>query len=319
MNLEGLSVLVTGGSGSFGQKFTEMALPLGPRRLIIYSRDELKQEEMRRRFGDADPLRYFIGDVRDEARLRRALEGVDIVVHAAALKQVPAAEYNPAEAVKTNIIGTLNLVEAALDCGVGKVLGLSSDKAVAPLNLYGATKLVMEKLLIQANSYRGPNRLTAFACTRYGNVIGSRGSVAPLFQEQARTGRVTVTHKDMTRFWLTLEQGVEFVLACLERMKGGEVFVPKVPSMRVVDVAWALAPDAEVEIIGIRPGEKLHEAMVAPGEQALDIGSCYVILPSHVTGWEGKGIMMPPMWSYTSDTNKQWLTNEAFKTLLEGA
>ena len=320
MNLQGLSVLVTGGTGSFGQKFVETALPLGPKRLIVYSRDELKQEEMRRKFGEADPLRFFIGDVRDASRLRRALEGVDIVVHAAALKQVPAAEYNPAEAVKTNIMGALNLIEAALDNGVGKVLALSSDKAVAPLNLYGATKLVMEKLLIQANSYRGPNRETLFSCTRYGNVIGSRGSVVPLFQEQAKAGRVTVTHPDMTRFWLTLEQGVQFVLEALEHMRGGEVFVPKIPSMRVADVAKALAPDAAVEMIGIRPGEKLHESLTAPGEPVVDLGWCYAVIPTHVWWRQAKVVEAKPMqpsWSYTSDGNDRWLTQEEFLKLAE--
>jgi UDP-N-acetylglucosamine 4,6-dehydratase len=320
MHLEGQSILVTGATGSFGQKFVEMTLPLNPERLIVFSRDELKQDEMRHRFGDADPLRYFLGDIRDANRLRRALEGVDIVIHAAALKQVPALEYNPAEAVKTNIIGALNLIDASLDTGVKKVLALSSDKATMPLSLYGATKLVMEKLLIQANSYRGANRETAFSCTRYGNVIGSRGSVVPLFREQAQRGKVTVTRGDMTRFWLTLKQGVNFVLDCVERMHGGEVFVPKIPSMRILDVAHALAPGAVIDEVGIRPGEKLHEAMVAPGEMAVDIGPCYVILPPRIWWQDGQwseGERMPPMWSYTSDGNDRWLTEEEFLRLAD--
>src|SRR5512143_3945277 len=256
-------ILITGGTGSFGKKFVEIALrDLSPRKIIVFSRDELKQHEMRAAGFDQPNLRYFIGDVRDRERLTRAMHGVDIVVHAAALKQVPACEYNPLEAIKTNIMGTSNVVEAALDTGVKKVLALSTDKAVNPVNLYGATKLAAEKLTIQSNAYAAGSA-TRYACTRYGNVVGSRGSVVPLFLKQRASGRVTVTDERMTRFWLSLEQGVRFVISCIEQMEGGEVFVPKIPSTRVLDLARAIAPDAQVEIIGIRPGEKLHEVLIS--------------------------------------------------------
>ena len=262
------SVLVTGGTGSFGKKFTEIMLrDHPPRRLIVFSRDELKQHEMRQMFPDTkdSPMRYFIGDVRDADRLRRAMQGVDVVVHAAALKQVPACEYNPIEAVLTNITGARNIIEAALDTGVKKVMAVSTDKAVNPVNLYGATKLVSEKLFVQANAYSGAGP-TRFSCVRYGNVVGSRGSVIPLFLQQRRTGRVTVTDARMTRFWLILEQGVRFVIHCLNRMHGGEVFVPKIPSMSITDLTTAVASDCKVEYIGIRPGEKLHEVLVSEDE-----------------------------------------------------
>jgi UDP-N-acetylglucosamine 4,6-dehydratase/5-epimerase len=261
-----LSVLITGGSGSFGKKFTEIMLrDFHPRRLIIFSRDELKQHEMRIGGFDHPNLRYFIGDVRDVDRLRRAMHGVDIVVHAAALKQVPACEYNPIEAVLTNITGARNVIEAALDCGVKKVIGISTDKAVNPVNLYGATKLVAEKLLVQANAYSGSGP-THFSCVRYGNVVGSRGSVIPLFFAQRKNGKVTVTDARMTRFWITLEQGVRFVIQCIEQMHGGEIFVPKIPSMRMTDLVTAIAPECDVEYIGIRPGEKVHEVLVSEDE-----------------------------------------------------
>src|SRR3989442_746479 len=246
------SVLVTGGTGSFGQKFVQFLLENhSPRRLIIFSRDELKQHEMRTAGFNDPSLRYFIGDVRDLERLRRALHGVDIAVHAAALKQVPACEYNPIEAVHTNILGARNLIEASLDTGVERVMALSTDKAVNPVNLYGATKLVAEKLVVQANAYRGEGP-TRFSCVRYGNVIGSRGSVIPLFQKQRAGGTVTITDERMTRFWITLEQGVKFVVHCIEQMQGGEVFVPKIPSMRIVDLADALAPNCAHQVTGIR-------------------------------------------------------------------
>src|SRR5689334_7978381 len=260
------TVLVTGGTGSFGQQFARVLLrDHHPQKLIIFSRDELKQHEMRVNGFDHPSLRFFLGDVRDVYRLRRAMQGVDIVVHAAALKQVPAAEYNPSEAVMTNIMGGRNVVDAALDCGVKKVLALSTDKAVNPVNLYGATKLVAEKLFVQANAYSGTGP-TRFACVRYGNVIGSRGSVIPLFLEQRKTGRVSVTDARMTRFWITLEQGVQFVIRCIEQMRGGEVFVPKLPSMHLADMIKVIAPEAEIDVIGIRPGEKLHEALVSEDE-----------------------------------------------------
>src|SRR5512140_2281153 len=242
MDWQNQTILVTGGTGSFGKKFVEIALrELQPRKIIVFSRDELKQHEMREA-GFAQPnLRYFIGDVRDRERLVRALHGVDIVIHAAALKQVPACEYNPMEAVKTNIMGTSNVVEAALDAGVKKVMALSTDKAVNPVNLYGATKLAAEKLTVQSNAYAAGSA-TRYACVRYGNVVGSRGSVVPVFLKQREHGTITITDDRMTRFWLSLEQGVRFVVECIEQMHGGEVFVPKIPSMKVLDLAKAIAP-----------------------------------------------------------------------------
>jgi UDP-N-acetylglucosamine 4,6-dehydratase len=313
MDWSNFSVLVTGGTGSFGKKLTEVMLKeYHPRRLIIFSRDELKQHEMRVSGFEHPSLRYFIGDVRDVNRLRRALQGVDIVVHAAALKQVPACEYNPIEAIATNIDGARNLVDAALDCGVKRVLALSTDKATAPINLYGATKLVSEKLFVQANAYRGMEG-ARFACVRYGNVVGSRGSVVPLFLQQRLSGKLTVTDKNMTRFWITLDQGVRFVLSCIEQMHGGEVFIPKLPSMNVMDLASALAPECEIEVIGIRPGEKLHELLISEDEarQSVEVADRYVILPTHPWWSIGNWIHGRPVaegFSYASNTNQQWLT-----------
>ena len=237
---------------------------------------------------DHASLRYFLGDIRDVDRMRRAMRGIDVVIHAAALKQVPACEYNPGEAVKTNVDGARNVIEAAIDSGVKKVLGLSTDKAVNPVNLYGATKLCAEKLLVQGNAYSAPGG-TRFSCTRYGNVLGSRGSVIPVFRAQRPSGRITVTDRRMTRFWLTLEQGVRFVLDCVERMCGGEVFIPKIPSMKILDLAEAIAPECEVDVVGIRPGEKLHEMMISRDEarHTLDAGDRFVILPEHP--WWGTG------------------------------
>ena len=283
MNWEDRTILVTGGTGSFGKALTRVVLEeLNPKKLIIYSRDELKQFEMRRVLGfDDERIRYFIGDVRDKQRLYRAMDGVDVVVHAAAMKQVPACEYNPIEAVRTNIEGATNIIDVAIDEGVQKVIALSTDKAVNPINLYGATKLVAEKLFVQGNSYAGAG-VTRFSCTRYGNVVGSRGSVIPLLKQQRSTGTVTVTDERMTRFWLTIEQGVRFVLRCIEHMQGGEVFVPKIPSMRILDLAKAVAPDCTIEFIGIRPGEKLHEVLVSRDEsrQTREFDDMYVIEPS---------------------------------------
>src|SRR5579859_4483563 len=276
-------VLLTGGTGSFGRKFTQLMLEkYHPRKLIIFSRDELKQHEMRTSGFDHPSLRYFIGDVRDGDRLRRAMNGVDVVVHAAALKQVPACEYNPIEAVLTNVMGARNVIEAALDAEVGRVLAISTDKACSPVNLYGATKLVSEKLFVQANAYSGAGP-TRFSCLRYGNVVGSRGSVIPLFKEQVKTGRVTVTDPRMTRFWLTLEQGVKFVTRSIEGMHGGEVFIPKIPSMSILDLVAALAPHCDIVNTGIRPGEKLHEALIGEDEssRAIDLDGMYVIKPAH--------------------------------------
>jgi UDP-N-acetylglucosamine 4,6-dehydratase len=307
------TVLITGGTGSFGQMFARILLQeYHPHKLIIFSRDELKQHDMRVN-GFAQPnIRFFLGDVRDTERLRRAMQGVDVVVHAAALKQVPACEYNPIEAVMTNINGAKNVIDAALDSGVHRVLALSTDKAVNPVNLYGATKLVAEKLFVQANAYsgRGPTR---FSCVRYGNVVGSRGSVIPLFLQQRKSGKITVTDPNMTRFWLTLDQGVHFVIRAIERMVGGEVFVPKIPSMRMLHLVEAIAPGCEVEQIGIRPGEKLHEVLLSEDEarSAVELDDMFVIAPLH-PWWEGttytQGRALSPGFRYASDTNDQWLT-----------
>lgn len=321
MNWSEKTVLITGGTGSFGKKFIEMLLrEYQPRKLIVFSRDELKQHEMRVA-GFVDPsLRYFIGDVRDVDRLRRAMNGVDIVVHAAALKQVPACEYNPIEAVMTNIMGAKNVIEAALDCGVHRVLAMSTDKATAPINLYGATKLVAEKLFVQANSYRGRDG-ARFACVRYGNVVGSRGSVIPLFKKQMVNGKITITDERMTRFWITLDQGVRFVISSIEQMHGGEVFIPKIPSMNIMDLANALAQDCDFEFVGIRPGEKLHESMISIDEarQSIELEDRYVILPAHPwwlqDNW-GEGKPLPDGFSYSSDTNDLWLTPDELQGMI---
>lgn len=272
-------VLVTGGTGSFGKKFTKKVLELDAKKVIIFSRDELKQYEMKQEFQDSR-LRFFIGDVRDQERLHRAFDGVDIVIHAAAMKHVDACEYNPFEAVKTNINGAQNIIEAAIDRGVEKVIALSTDKACAPVNLYGATKLASDKLFVAANSYVG-KKTTQFAVVRYGNVVGSRGSVVPFFRRIKETGVVPITDERMTRFWITLDQGVQFVLDNLARMHGGEIFVPKIPSMNIMDLAKAIAPECKTEIIGIRPGEKLHEAMIMEDDarHTLEYDTYYVIQP----------------------------------------
>jgi UDP-N-acetylglucosamine 4,6-dehydratase len=283
MNWSEQVVLVTGGTGSFGRKFVEIMLrEHHPKRLVVFSRDELKQHEMRSSGIEHASLRYFIGDVRDPDRLERALAGVTVVVHAAALKQVPACEYNPFEAIQTNIMGGRHVIEAAINQGVRRILALSTDKAVNPINVYGATKLCAEKMFVQANAYAG-SQDTRFACARYGNVVGSRGSVIPVFQEQRKRGRLTVTDPRMTRFWITLKQGVDFVIHCLETMHGGEIFVPKIPSMKLVDMATAIAPECDIDFIGIRPGEKLHETLVSEDEarQTLETKEMYVIRPTH--------------------------------------
>jgi UDP-N-acetylglucosamine 4,6-dehydratase len=315
-------VLITGGTGSFGKKFTTMLLnELHPKKIIIYSRDELKQHEMRVAGYDHESLRYFIGDVRDADRMRRALHGVDIVVHAAALKQVPACEYNPMEAIKTNIMGTSHVVEAALDAGVKKVMAISTDKAVNPVNLYGATKLAAEKLVVQSNSYAA-GTATRYSCTRYGNVVGSRGSVVPVFLAQRGSGKVTVTDDRMTRFWLSLDQGVHFVAHCIETMHGGEVFVPKIPSTKVIDLAHAIAPKAKIEIIGIRPGEKLHEVLISEDEArtTIELKDMYVVQPVEamwfVYDWVSKGKPVPEGFRYASDTNELRLDIEGIKKFI---
>jgi len=316
-------VLVTGGTGSFGRRFAEILLrEHAPKKLIIFSRDEQKQHEMRCAGLDHRDLRYFIGDVRDVDRLRRAMKGVDVVVHAAALKQVPACEYNPIEAVLTNVMGGRNVIDAALDQDVGRVLALSTDKAVSPVNLYGATKLVAEKLFVQANSYRGSGA-TRLSCVRYGNVVGSRGSVIPLFLEQRKTGKLTITDQRMTRFWLTLERGVRFVIRCLEQMHGGEIFVPKLPSMSITALAQAVASECQVEEIGIRPGEKLHEVLVSEDEnrQALELDDMFVIKPTHPWWSEDnwcQGRPLPEDFCYSSDRNEQRLSIQDLRAAVEG-
>lgn len=311
-------VLITGGTGSFGKKFTKILLEeKQPRKIIIFSRDELKQYEMQTMGLNQPNLRYFIGDVRDRERLVRAMHGVDIVVHAAALKQVPACEYNPMEAIKTNINGSSNVVEAALDSGVKKVLTLSTDKAVNPVNLYGATKLAAEKLTVQSNTYAA-GTATRYSCVRYGNVVGSRGSVVPVFLKQRESGRVTITDERMTRFWLSLEQGVRFVIHCIEQMEGGEVFVPKIPSMNVIDLAKAIAPHAEFNIIGIRPGEKLHEVLISEDEarNTVEREHMFVVKPPE-TLWarslQYEGEPLSDGFRYSSDKNTQWLDIDGIK------
>lgn len=316
------NVLVTGGTGSFGKKFIEVMLKeYKPARLIVYSRDELKQHEMRMSGFDDPSLRYFIGNIRDLPRLKRAFHGVDIVVHAAALKQVPACEYNPMEAVKTNVLGSSNVVDAALDAGVEKVLALSTDKAVNPINLYGATKLAAEKLMVQSNAYAGGTN-TRFSCVRYGNVVGSRGSVVPLFIRQRATGEITLTDNRMTRFWISLDQGVRFVIRCIEEMYGGEVFVPKIPSMKMVDLARAIAPEAAIKIIGIRPGEKLHEVLISEDEArtTVELEDMFVVQPAAALWfghhWEDIGKALPDDVHYASDNNTEWLTVDEIQEIV---
>lgn len=320
MKLENSNILITGGTGSFGKKFIEIVLKShNPNKLIIFSRDELKQHDMRNNGFDDPRLRFFIGDVRDKERLQRAMHNVDIVVHAAALKQVPACEYNPTEAVLTNVMGAKNVIEASLDRGVKKILALSTDKAVNPVNLYGATKLVAEKLFVQANAYGGSTP-TNFSCVRYGNVVGSRGSVIPLFIEQRKNGKITITDPRMTRFWITIEEGVKFVINCIEKMHGGEVFVPKIPSMSIMELANAVAPDCTIENIGIRPGEKIHEVLISNDESrnTVELKNMYIIQPLHhwwkVDNWEGASTL-PEDFKYTSDNNDKILSINQLKKL----
>jgi len=321
MNWSEQVVLVTGGTGSFGKKFVEIMLrEYRPKKLVIFSRDELKQHDMRASGFDHGSLRYFIGDVRDQARLERALAGVTVVVHAAALKQVPACEYNPFEAIQTNIIGGRNVIDAAINQGVRRILALSTDKAVNPINLYGATKLCAEKMFVQANAYAGTKE-SRFSCVRYGNVVGSRGSVIPVFLEQRKRGKITITDPRMTRFWITLDRGVKFVIRCLEEMHGGEIFVPKIPSMRMTDLAETIAPGCEIETIGIRPGEKLHEVLVSEDEarNTVEVEGMYVIQPSHPWWKAGNWVnarALPDGFRYASDTNSNWLTNEELQELI---
>jgi len=319
------NILITGGTGSFGKKATEVILKkYKPKKLIIFSRDELKQFEMAQQFPDTkyDCIRYFIGDVRDKERLYRAFHEVDYVIHAAALKQVPAAEYNPFEAVKTNILGAENVINVAIDQGVKKVIALSTDKAANPVNLYGATKLCSDKLFIAGNSYVGSDH-SIFSVVRYGNVVGSRGSVIPFFMRCKEEGYLPITDPRMTRFWITLEQGVNFVLDCLEHMVGGELFVPKIPSMNIMDLVKAICPDCRTEIIGIRPGEKLHEVMIPKDDarNTLKFDSYYLVQPDfrffkhRFKNDSGKPV--PEDFEYNSRTNTWWLTVEELREMIK--
>lgn len=324
MSLENKTILLTGGTGSFGQKFTEIVLAEhNPKVIRIFSRGELLQQEMQTKFGDDKRLRFFIGDVRDKERVFRAMNGVDVVVHAAALKQVPACEYNPVEAIRTNIDGAINVVDAAIDNGVSKAFAISTDKAVHPVNHYGATKLVMERLFTQANVYTGEGK-TRFSSSRYGNVIGSRGSVIPLFLKQRESGHLTITDDNMTRFWLNLDQGVRFVINCLNEMKGGEIFIPKIASMKIIDIAREIAPEAEMDIIGIRPGEKIHEALITEEETShtREFDDFFVIDPEFPlwgkSSIEG-GKTLPDDFKYTSDRNDWWISKDEMKKIIEEA
>ena len=323
------TILITGGTGSFGKKFIKTVLErFNPEKIIVYSRDELKQFEMQQELPDDGklPMRYFIGDVRDLGRLKMAMKGVDYVVHAAALKQVPATEYNPFEAVKTNVLGGQNVIDAAFKNGVKKVVALSTDKAAAPINLYGATKLTSDKLFITANNYKGTQDIK-FSVVRYGNVMGSRGSVIPFFIEKKKSGVIPITDERMTRFNITLQEGVNFVLNCFEKMWGGELFVPKIPSYNILDIAKAIAPDCEHKIVGIRPGEKLHEEMITESDamNTLEFDDYYVIVPS-IRVWsktkfqnESNGDIGKPCsdgFSYNSKSNKHFLSVEELKELI---
>jgi UDP-N-acetylglucosamine 4,6-dehydratase len=326
VNLDDKNVLITGGTGSFGKKCTEIVLDrYTPNRLIIFSRDELKQAKMKQRFSPQEHpcMRYFIGDVREKDRLYRAFSNVDIVIHAAALKQVPAAEYNPIEPIKTNVMGASNVIEAAIDRDVDRVIALSTDKGANPVNLYGATKLCADKLFVAGNNYSGKGG-TRFSVVRYGNVIGSRGSVIPFFLKKRETGTLPITDPRMTRFWITLEQAVDFVLRNLARMEGGEVFVPKIPSMKITDLAEAIAPGCDHQVVGIRPGEKLHEVMVPKNvaRNTLEFKDYFAILPAF-QDWDSDayhedsgGTWCEDRFKYSSDTNDRWLSAEEIRKMI---
>jgi len=316
------TVIITGGTGSFGRSFTNFLLNnCKPKKIIIFSRDEFKQHSMEKELNNS-LLRFFIGDVRDRQRLYRAFDGVDIVVHAAALKQIPAAEYNPFEFVKTNIIGAQNIIDASIDKGVSKVIALSSDKAANPINLYGATKLCSDKIFIAGNSYSGHSSLTKFSVVRYGNVIGSRGSIIPLFLEMKKAGTITVTDERMTRFWITLDGGINLVIKALSEMYGGEIFVPKIPSMKVIDLAKTIAPECEIKIIGIRPGEKLHEIMISKDDsrRTIEFDDFYIIQPEFPMGLKYEyrgGTKMKDNFEYSSDKNTCWLTKNKLQDIIK--
>ena len=321
-DLDDKVVLVTGGTGSFGSRFVQHVLrDYSPKKVIVLSRDEMKQWEMAKKQDDPR-IRYFLGDVRDGQRLARAFEGVDVVVHAAALKIVPTAEYNPFETVKTNIIGAMNVIDAALDSGVSRVVALSTDKASSPVNLYGATKLVSDKLFIAANSY-GANSRTVFSVVRYGNVMASRGSIIPLFNEQASRGLITITDSRMTRFFLSLDEGIDLVLHALGDAVGGEIYVKKIPSANVIDVAEAVAPGSEISIVGVRPGEKLHEQLIGSEEShmCLEFEGHFVIYPNASSQDKGRlkgGQSVAESFSYSSETNQHWLDVSQLRKKIEG-
>ena len=320
--LDGKTILVTGGTGSFGKKFTQMILDeYDVKKLIIFSRGELKQAEMKSKFGNHPKLRFFIGNVRDKERVYRAFDGVDIVIHAAALKRVPECEYNPFEAVKTNVHGAQNVIDAAIDKGIEKVVALSTDKAANPINLYGATKLCSDKLFTAGNAYVG-GKDTKFGVVRYGNVMGSRGSVIPFFKKMKETGTLPITDSRMTRFWITLEDAVKLVLKALDEMQGGEIFVPKIPSMKITDLAEAIAPECKQKTVGIRPGEKLHEVMIprASSRHTIEFEDHYIIEPDY--DWWGKenhpeGKKLEKEFEYNSSNNDQWLSVEEMRKLIE--
>lgn len=325
--LDNKSVLITGGTGSFGKKMVQIVLSESkPKRLIVFSRDELKQFEMAQKWSPAKYpcLEYVLGDVRDHERLTRVFEGLDFVIHAAALKQVPAAERNPEEYIKTNVIGAMNVIKAALKNHVKKVIALSTDKACNPVNLYGATKLCSDKLFVAENTETAGER-TKFAVVRYGNVLGSRGSVIPFFQERARTGVLPITDREMTRFWITLDQAVHFVISCLSRAKGGEIFVPRIPSMKITDLAVAISPEAKQEVVGIRPGEKIHETLISEDEarNTIQFKECYLVQSNPrlknelLRGRNGNvGQICDEGFRYSSDNNTDWLKAEELKTLV---
>lgn len=315
-------VLVTGGTGTFGNRLVEIMLrDFHPKQLIIYSRDELKQHDMRTRGYQHETIRYVIGDVRDLDRLKQSFRGVDVVFHAAALKQVLACENNPMEAVLTNVIGAKNVIDAAQDTGIKTVINISSDKAVNPVNLYGATKMVADKLFVQANANSEPGQ-TRFGCVRYGNVVGSRGSVVPFFVRQRKSGELPITDSRMTRFWITSEQGVRFAIQCVEQMSGGEIFVPKIPSTSIVDLAKAIAPDAKLNVVGIRPGEKLHEVLISEDEarSTIELDNMFVVQPQDdwwsESGWEQQGKALPDGFRYASDTNPDWLDIDQIREII---
>lgn len=319
----GKNILITGGTGSFGKAFvTRILRDFNPKKIIIYSRDELKQYEMEKELNDKKRMRFFIGDVRDAQRLKSAMEGVDICIHAAALKHVPIAEYNPIECIKTNVNGAINVIDSAISCGVEHIVALSTDKAANPINLYGATKLCSDKLFVSANNIKGSKK-SKFCVVRYGNVVGSRGSVVPFFKHLIREGAKTlpITDERMTRFWITLEDGVEFVIKSLQRMHGGEIFIPKIPSMKIIDLAHALAPNLPTQIIGIRPGEKLHEIMIAKDDShlALEFEDFFILEPSisfqtpidySQTCLGERGKRVESGFEYSSETNTEWLNQE---------